>query len=263
MIVAVSRFRVANGLEDAVQEAFRQRPRLVDSEPGFLGMETFTDMSKPTIFYLVTRWTDAAAFHARHRSDGHHRSHQFIPHGLKLDAQWTKLVVQERIGAREPAAVFEETVVDSTRALYRFLRDTHAVYFLVAAPDGCIRLVNAALARQLGREEITVAGTPIWQYLGATDCAVLRTALDGHAGERVLLNFYDVHGAPFTVECHVDAHRDGFTLVAEPTVSRERRVQDELFRLNNEWAVVARERAQTAARAGRARRGGAAKPREG
>jgi signal transduction histidine kinase len=74
----------------------------------------------------------------------------------------------------------------------------------------------------------------------------------------VLLNFYDAQGAPFTVECHVDPRPDGFTLLAEPTVSRERRVEEELFRLNNEWAVVARERAQTAARA---QAGGRAKDR--
>ena len=249
MILAVSRFRVANGLEGDVQEAFRQRPRLVDSEPGFLGMETFTDASQPTVFYLVTRWTDAAAFHAWHRSDAHHLSHRFIPRGLKLDAQWTKLVVLERIDAREPASVFEEAVVDSTRVLPAFLRDTHAVYFVVAAPDGRIRCVNAALAQQLGREEAALVGTPVWEYLGENDRATLRTALDRHANDRVLLNFYDAHAAPFTVECHVAPQPDGFTLLAEPTVSRDRRVRDELFRLNNEWAVVARERAQTAARA--------------
>jgi signal transduction histidine kinase/heme-degrading monooxygenase HmoA len=249
MILAVSRFRVANGLQQEVQEAFRQRPRLVDSEPGFLGMETFTDASEPTVFYLVTRWTDAAAFQAWHRSDAHHLSHRFIPRGLKLDAQWTKLVVLDRIDDRAPDAVFDEAIVDSTRVLSAFFRDTQGAYFVVAAPDGCIRLANGALAQRLGREAAALVGTPVWDYLGASDRATLRTALDRHAGNRVLINFYDAHGAPFTVEGHVDPRPDGFTLLGEPTVSRERRVQDELFRLNNEWAVVARERAQTAARA--------------
>ena len=249
MVLAVSRFRVANGLEDEVQEAFRQRPRFVDDEPGFLGMETFTDAAEPTVFYLVTRWTDAAAFHAWHRSDAHHLSHRFIPRGLKLDAQWTELVVLDRIDARAPAAVLEEAIADSTRALSAFLRDTHAVYLVIAAPDGRIDLLNGALARRLGRDEAAVAGTPIWNYLGANDSATLRKALERHGGDRVLLNFYDAQGAPFTVECRVDSRPDGFTLLAEPTVSRERRVQEELFRLNNEWAVVARERAQAAARA--------------
>ena len=42
MILAISRFRVTNGLEAQVTAAFLDRPHLVDSAPGFLGMETFT-----------------------------------------------------------------------------------------------------------------------------------------------------------------------------------------------------------------------------
>ena len=252
MIVAVSRFRVANGLQDEVKEAFRQRPRLVDAEPGFLGMETFTDASEPTVFYLVTRWTDAAAFHAWHRSDAHHLSHRFIPRGLKLDAQWTKLAVLDRIEAREGPAVFEEAVADSALVLSAFLGTADAIYFVVASPDGRIRLTNRALAERLGRDVAALAGAPIWDSLGEKDAATLRAALAHGArarNSRMLLNFYDVQGAPFTVECQVDPQPHGFTLLGEPPASRDQRVAEELFRLNNEWAVVARERAQTAARA--------------
>ena len=252
MILAISRFRVANGLEDEVKAAFRQRPRLVDGEPGFLGMETFTDASEPTLFYLVTRWTSAAAFRAWHRSDAHHLSHRFIPRGLKLDAEWTQLVVLDRIEGREAQAIFEEAVADSTLVLSAFLGNAETVHFLVASADGRVRLVNRALAERLGRDAAALVGTPIWDYLGPNDNATLRGALarDPRArGERLLLNFYDVHGAPFTVECQVDAQPDGFTLLSQPMVSAERRVQEELFRLNNEWAVLARERAQTATRA--------------
>ena len=252
MIVAISRFRVANGLEDEVKEAFRQRPRLVDAEPGFLGMETFTDASERTVFYLVTRWTDAAPFHAWHRSDAHHLSHRFIPRGLKLDAEWTKLAVLDRIEAPEGPAVFEEAVADSALVLSAFLATADAVYFVVASPDGRIRLMNRALAERLGRDVATLAGAPLWDSLGEKDGVTLRAALAHGArarDSRVLLNFYDVQGAPFTVECQVDPQPHGFTLLGEPTASRDRRVEEELFRLNNEWAVVARERAQTAARA--------------
>ena len=42
MILALSRFRVANGMADVVSAAFADRPRLVDSWSGFLGLETFT-----------------------------------------------------------------------------------------------------------------------------------------------------------------------------------------------------------------------------
>lgn len=41
MHVVLSKFRVINGMEDAVIDAFRLRPRQVDDEPGFIRMEVF------------------------------------------------------------------------------------------------------------------------------------------------------------------------------------------------------------------------------
>jgi heme-degrading monooxygenase HmoA len=45
MIVALSKFKVANGMEDSVARAFLNRPRLVENAEGFLGLEVFTDNS--------------------------------------------------------------------------------------------------------------------------------------------------------------------------------------------------------------------------
>ncbi len=81
MILAVSRFRVTNGLQDAVRAAFLNRPRLVDQVAGFLGMEVFTDGTDSTAFHLITRWTDAASYRTWHASDAHRLSHQGIPAG--------------------------------------------------------------------------------------------------------------------------------------------------------------------------------------
>jgi heme-degrading monooxygenase HmoA len=85
MILAISRFKVINGLEAEVHEAFSKRPHLVDDAVGFLGMETFTGVRDDTAFYLVTRWTDEEAFRTWHSSPAHHQSHKGIPKGLKLD----------------------------------------------------------------------------------------------------------------------------------------------------------------------------------
>ncbi|MEO8592785.1 MAG: antibiotic biosynthesis monooxygenase, partial [Candidatus Solibacter sp.] len=85
MIVAMSCFRVANGMEAKVAQAFLDRPRLVEGTRGYLGMETFTDTKDRAVFYLITRWTDAVSFHDWHGSGAHHQSHEFIPSGLKLD----------------------------------------------------------------------------------------------------------------------------------------------------------------------------------
>src|SRR5213592_3364250 len=82
MIVALSRFRVANNLEQDVRDAFLRRPGLVDNVPGFIGLEVFTDMADPATFYLLTRWTDVESFHRWHSSPAHANSHAGIPKGL-------------------------------------------------------------------------------------------------------------------------------------------------------------------------------------
>ncbi|MEO8131067.1 MAG: antibiotic biosynthesis monooxygenase family protein, partial [Bryobacteraceae bacterium] len=81
----MSSFRVANGMEDQVVDAFLNRPRLVEGTAGYLGMETFTDAKDTALFHLVTRWTDIESFHTWHKSAAHQESHRFIPKGLKLD----------------------------------------------------------------------------------------------------------------------------------------------------------------------------------
>src|SRR5271167_3000394 len=97
MVTVISRFRVRNGLEDQVRQAFLERPRLVEHEIGFRGLEVLTDSTDPSIFLLVTRWTSEAAYRAWHASDMHHLSHALIPQGLKLDASFTQIVVGNRI----------------------------------------------------------------------------------------------------------------------------------------------------------------------
>jgi heme-degrading monooxygenase HmoA len=97
MILALSRFKVANGLEDSVARAFRDRPRLVEDAEGFLGLEVFTDQKDASIFYLSTRWASESAFRRWHQSEAHHVSHRGIPKGLKLDPAFTELVVLESL----------------------------------------------------------------------------------------------------------------------------------------------------------------------
>lgn len=97
MVLALSRFKVANGLEESVARAFLNRPRLVERSEGFLGLEVFTDGSDAAIFYLSTRWTTESAFREWHASEAHHASHRLIPKGLKLDPAFTQLLILERL----------------------------------------------------------------------------------------------------------------------------------------------------------------------
>jgi heme oxygenase (mycobilin-producing) len=97
MIVALSKFKVANGIEESVARAFLNRPRLVENSEGFLGLEVFTDSGDSSIFYLSTRWTTESAFRKWHSSEAHHASHKGIPKGLRLDPAYTQLIVMESL----------------------------------------------------------------------------------------------------------------------------------------------------------------------
>jgi heme oxygenase (mycobilin-producing) len=89
--VALSRFTIANGMENEVREAFRQRPHLVDSAPGFLRMEVISPVEKPSEIWLLTYWSDEGSFREWHRSHLYHDSHKGIPKGLKLLPKETRL----------------------------------------------------------------------------------------------------------------------------------------------------------------------------
>lgn len=89
--VSISRFRVRNGMEGEVAEAFRARPHLVDGAPGFVRMEVLSPAEDAAEFWLVTYWSDEESFRAWHRGHTFRESHAHIPKGLKLDPAATEL----------------------------------------------------------------------------------------------------------------------------------------------------------------------------
>jgi heme oxygenase (mycobilin-producing) len=84
MLVALSRFTIANDMADDVRLAFLNRPHLVDGAPGFLGMEVMSPVDAPKEIWLVTRWSDEQSYRDWHRGHMYHESHKGIPKGLKL-----------------------------------------------------------------------------------------------------------------------------------------------------------------------------------
>ncbi|MGB8635429.1 MAG: antibiotic biosynthesis monooxygenase [Rhodanobacteraceae bacterium] len=84
VFVALSRFTIRNGMDAEVREAFVSRPHLVDSAPGFLGMEVMSPIEDAAQIWLLTRWTDEQSYRTWHRSHSYHESHSGIPKGLKL-----------------------------------------------------------------------------------------------------------------------------------------------------------------------------------
>ncbi|HEX6159504.1 MAG TPA: antibiotic biosynthesis monooxygenase [Thermoanaerobaculia bacterium] len=89
--VSISRFRVRNGMEEDVAQAFRGRPHLVDDASGFIRMDVLTPDNDDTEFWLVTYWDSEESFRAWHRSHLYRESHEGIPKGLKLDPTATEL----------------------------------------------------------------------------------------------------------------------------------------------------------------------------
>ena len=81
---AVSKFVIANQMQEEVREAFRHREHLVDEAPGFLRMEVISPLDHPEEIQLLTFWSDREAFNRWHHSHLYHDSHKGIPKGLKL-----------------------------------------------------------------------------------------------------------------------------------------------------------------------------------
>ncbi len=92
MFLSISRFAVANNHDNAVRDAFHERPHLVDSAKGFIRMEVANPCGNPKEFWLLTWWQDEDCFNVWHRSHAYHESHRGIPKGLKLDPERTEVM---------------------------------------------------------------------------------------------------------------------------------------------------------------------------
>ena len=84
MFVALSRFVIANDMDEAVKGAFRARPHTVDAAPGFLRLEVLSPEENPKEIWLITYWTDRTSFENWHHSHLYREAHAGIPKGLKL-----------------------------------------------------------------------------------------------------------------------------------------------------------------------------------
>lgn len=89
--VSLSKFVVGNDKIAEVKEAFRHRPHLVDTQPGFVRMEVFSPLDRPEEIWLVTYWTDAESFKLWHHSHLYQESHKGIPKDLKLIPSETEM----------------------------------------------------------------------------------------------------------------------------------------------------------------------------
>lgn len=90
--LALSKFKVRNGMESEVREAFLRRPHLVDDVDGFVRMDVVSPSADAAEFWLLTYWRDEPSFRRWHQSHEYRESHAGIPHGLKLVPEGTELL---------------------------------------------------------------------------------------------------------------------------------------------------------------------------
>lgn len=90
--LALSKFKVRNGMETEVRDAFLRRPHLVDGVEGFVRMDVVSPSADAAEFWLLTYWRDETSFRQWHQSHEYRESHSGIPHGLKLMPEVTELL---------------------------------------------------------------------------------------------------------------------------------------------------------------------------
>jgi heme-degrading monooxygenase HmoA len=246
MILAISRFRIANEMQHEVEEAFVNRPHLVDTVPGFIGLEVFTNRADSSAVYLITRWTDVNSFHSWHYSPAHRISHQGIPKGLKLDPSQTELLFLQRIA--EESAPIGGTVLDWPEMLSHFIAGSQLVCYFVADRAGIIQVCSAgfASALQMAREEVT--GASLFSFMTEHSRTAIMVLIESRAREprsTTMLSFRSRSGRYFTLECQLDVQPAAFAVIG--SVSKEVQTQPymgTLEDLNNRLAVEIRESAR-------------------
>jgi diguanylate cyclase (GGDEF)-like protein len=248
MVTVISRFRVRNGMEEDVRLAFLNRPRLVENASGFRGIDVMTDATDPSIFLLLTRWTDEESFRTWHRSDSHHASHVFIPKGLKLDPAFTVLTVGHSIQPSEPIPTLRDAIANHWSALSEWLTNSEAVFALLLSPDGTIHERNRAAQRRFPLDLAATTAPTIWDYLVCSDTDQLRRRLsepDAAHDASFLMNLSDGKQSPVSWEARLLRCDEFFLLLATVEQRHESIFQNQMLSLTNDLSLGIRGAAQT------------------
>jgi signal transduction histidine kinase len=203
----------------------------------------FVDHGDPSIFYLVTRWTDLASFETWHGSAAHRESHALIPKGLKLDPAWTQVLHLLRLeGTTAPALT--EALIDSALLTGSYVAASEGVHAFALTAHGTIRACNAAAA-SIDRDT-ALEGRSLTEYMPHADAERLRQLLarPHRTQQPVRLNFAGPRTPAFTLDCWLDVHSDGAVLLGHAPARRDQQLQDELMAINQELAVLSRVRSR-------------------
>lgn len=246
MVTVISRFRVRNGMEDEVRNAFANRPHLAEEAVGFCGLSVLTDTVDPSVFLLVTRWTDEIAFRAWHRSEAHHQSHERMPHGVKLDSSFTSLTVGNNIEGSANVVSLSDILESHPVALSRWLMESDTVFALVFAPDGSICLRNRASHRLFPFDPTKSAGSTIWDHMGCSEGPLRERFANAkdQLDDCLLLNVLDRQQNSVTLDVRFIRLDALILLLGTQERRHELNFQAEILALTNDLSVTMRESAQ-------------------
>lgn len=237
MITVISRFKVANGKSKEVSQAFRERPRLVESVPGFRGIAVLCDTNDSSIYYLHTKWENLYCYQQWHSSPAHHASHSRIPKGLKLDASFTQIEIlsDHHFGPCEHTDGFLEAFLSESHQFFQFHLDRR----------GGIKSCSPSFIAFIKLPYQEVQGSNIADFLVAGDRPLLSESLKaGDDNQDLILNFVDSELRPTSVRARISVLNNDIRLIAEQSTLEENNLGRQLMDLNNELTMLARESQQ-------------------
>ena len=128
--------------------------------------------------------------------------------------------------------------------LERLLDASRTVESLKVDSDGRVTAVNVAYARHHGAPADHIVGQPLDALLAEHEAERVLAwcrGITGPPSDGAPVSFVSAQGEPYTLWCHVECAPDGALIVGEPDVEADAPATDELLRLNNEMATLARE----------------------
>jgi diguanylate cyclase (GGDEF)-like protein len=244
VVTVISRFRVRNGLEEEVRAAFVNRPRLVEKAGGFRGLEVLTDATDPSIFLLLTRWTDKESFRSWHGSEAHRQSHELMPRGLKLDSSFTSLTIGNSVDDASGVQFLGDAIEGQTVPISQWLMECEAIYALLLAPDGSIRARNRASQRVFPPDPEKNTGLSVWDFVVCSDAQQLRERLaDSQAAYSgtLMLNVSDGQHREMTLNIVLIQCSGAVLLLGTADHRHDSGLQAEMVKQANDLAVLMRE----------------------
>jgi hypothetical protein len=151
------------------------------------------------------------------------------------------------VGNAPEAQKLCEHVGDCSELLASVLEFSETLHLIVATPDGVITGCNSAAARSAGCNAVDLCGSRLSEHVRPTEWTDVEARIafgTRSPNERFSLTFADRSSHQVPLSCAIDSQPSHFTIVGERAANHHHKVDEKLFTLNNELAVLARENAR-------------------